>query len=69
MRGQAQPAVSIADPHAATAGRSAPLATACASLTLVATCSVAVLSALALGQPDSLEAGAALALVRAVAGV
>jgi hypothetical protein len=69
MRGQALPAISIADPHAATARQSSPSATACASLTLVVTCGVAVLSAVSVGQPDGLEARAALALVSAVAGV
>ncbi len=69
MHRQPLSAVSKVNPLAGTSSRSAPSATVCASLTLVATCGVAVLSALALGQPDSLEAHAALALVSAVAGV
>lgn len=69
MRRLTRPAASTASPLAAAAGRSLPSATACASLILVATFGVAVLSAVSLGQPDSLEARAALALVSAVAGV
>lgn len=69
MRRPSLPAAPKVDPLAGPSSRSAPSATVCASLTLVATCGVALLSALALGQPDGLEARAALAVVRAVAGV
>jgi hypothetical protein len=69
MRRPSLSAAPNVDPLAGPSSRSAPSATVCASLTLVATCGVAVLSALALGQPGGLEAHAALALVSAVAGV